>query len=72
MLNDKDNYGNVQCTQCGHVYQTKRKVNIEDLYVNTKCPLCGTKKGLYVGKTIEDYYEFYDVNKDSRYYNYKK
>ena len=72
MLNSKDNYGNIQCTQCGLVYYAKIKFNIEDLYTDTKCPVCGTKKGLYVGETIEDFYEFYNVNEDPRYYNYKQ
>lgn len=71
MLNSKDNYGNIQCTQCGHVYYAKITSNIEDLYTDTKCPVCGTKKSLYVGETIEDFYEFYNVNEDPRYYNYK-
>lgn len=57
----------VQCTTCGHVYQTK-KLNIETIYINHECPKCKGPHGLNIGHDILDKYLYYDVTKDERYY----
>lgn len=72
MLINKNYIGYIQCSQCGHVYQTKQKHNIDDLYVNETCPFCNAKRGLYIGTDLYDFYELADITLDARYYQYTK
>ena len=72
MLKDRDDTEYIQCSQCGHVHQTKQKHKTEDLYVDCDCPRCGAKRGLYIGADLNDFYELADVTLDRRYYEYKK
>lgn len=58
----------VQCTNCGHIYQT-RKLNIDSIYIDHICPQCGAGRGLNIGNDILDKYMYYDVTKDKRYYD---
>ena len=61
----------VQCQNCGHIYRIKEKFNIEDLYVQIRCPKCrGETTHLLCGDKEEDLYFTYNVNIDQRYYNY--
>ena len=61
----------VQCNECGNIHQVKMEFNIEDLYVNVKCPHCGRiVSHLWVGSKKEDIYMYYDPVKDPRFYNY--
>lgn len=63
----EDNY--VQCTQCGYIYQIKFKLNSEDIYTDSKCPVCCNKRALSIGKDLLlDKYELYDPYLDDRYY----
>lgn len=45
------------------------QVDSDNIYKTFYCKQCGTEtKQLYCGESILDYYELYDVTKDSRYY----
>lgn len=62
----------VQCSQCGHIYPINREYKTEDVYINSRCPQCNAKRGLYLGANQDEYYELMDINLDQRYYEYKK
>lgn len=60
----------LQCQSCGDAFVVSAKIDIEELYVNTyPCPRCGKRHALNVGENLDlDYYEFYNVIMDERYY----
>ena len=58
----------VQCQICGKVFQVPYTIEIDKLYIETKCSNCGETTVLNLGENEEDYYEFYNVNVDPRYY----
>lgn len=62
----------VQCQRCGEVTTINGDHDlIEEMYVdNWKCPCCEHTVGLNLGSNKDDIYELYNVNYDSRYYNY--
>lgn len=60
----------IQCSRCGHIYNTNQFLNEDDTYIDSICPKCGNSRGLFVGNNIIDMYELYDVNVDPRFYNY--
>ena len=68
----RNNVDYIQCSQCGRVYQTKQKHNVDDLYVDEICPFCNAKRGLYIGANLDDFYELADITLDARYYQYTK
>lgn len=53
---------------CGQVYQVKRQISIEELYVAADCPVCGVTTGLNLGDTEDDIYLYMCENVDPRYY----
>lgn len=60
-----------QCSECGEVHYMEifYQVDSDDIYKTFYCEQCGTEtKQLWCGESILDYYELYDVTKDSRYY----
>lgn len=69
-LNNKERY--YQCIKCGNIH----RVNIEktfdlgdDIYYAAVCPECREmRKHLFVGKSEDEKYLYYDVTLDSRYY----
>ena len=62
-----------QCQECGKIHQVDIKYNIEnDLYVKIECPRCrGITTHLLCGDKAEDLYLTYNLNIDSRFYEYK-
>lgn len=60
----------VQCSQCGHIYEIYKEYKIEQVYINSRCPKCNAKRGLYLGTHIDEFYELMDINLDQRYYEY--
>jgi len=63
--------GYVQCQECGSVHLEKMAFDIEELYVQIKCPRCrGVTKHIWVGDDPEDVYYAGDITLDERYYNY--
>ena len=62
-----DNKKYAQCTNCGLKQEVYIKTREDDIYVNMTCPRCGNKRFLLC---YDDYYKYYDVNLDERYYSY--
>ena len=61
----------VQCQNCGYIHKVKGFFNIEDLYIQEKCPKCrGETTHLLCGSEEDDLYLTYNLNMDPRYYNY--
>lgn len=61
----------VQCQGCGYIHKIKGFFNIEDLYVQVKCPKCrGETTHLLCGNKEDDLYMTYNLNVDPKYYNY--
>lgn len=58
----------VQCQNCGRVFYIDKNVSVEELFVKAVCPQCGEQKALNCGNSIEDIYEFMNINLDIRYY----
>ena len=60
----------LQCQCCGNTFTVSTKIDIEELYVSTyPYPRCGKRPALNVGENSDlDYYEFYNVIMDERYY----
>lgn len=70
-----DNAGNrkctyVQCQTCGKIFQVPYQVDIDKLYITAECQNCGETTGLNLGDKEEDIYFYYNVNLDSRHYDY--
>lgn len=63
---------NVQCQQCGTIFQVDERDNyLERVYINTTCPCCSHEENmLNIGKDILDKYLYYNVVMDERYYRY--
>jgi Zn finger protein HypA/HybF involved in hydrogenase expression len=58
----------VQCRECGIVYTTTRKIPVEEIFVKTNCPKCGSAMGLNLGDNEDDIYLYMDINMDRRVY----
>ena len=65
------NNGYFQCRSCGFIHKEKIRVNIEEMFVELRCPRCrGETQHNWVGDDPEDVYLYADVNLDERYYKY--
>lgn len=63
---------NVQCQQCGTIFQVdERNDYFEYAYIHGVCPCCDHEGNmLNIGKNILDKYYFYNAVMDERYYRY--
>lgn len=68
MLTDGRKGSWVQCINCGKIHYIPQSTPIDELYIVTDCPCCGTEKHINLGDQKEDWYLYYDVTLDSRYY----
>lgn len=59
----------VQCQCCGHLYQSWKKISIEESIIESECPACGYKRGLNCG-TEDEIYLYMNPNLDKKYYEY--
>lgn len=66
----KRNCTYIQCQECGEIHMVPQGVDVDKLYVMTECPNCGATKGLNLGDKQETIYYYYNVNLDSRLYDY--
>lgn len=68
----KSESANVQCQQCGTIFQVDERNNyLERIYIHTVCPCCKHEGNmLNIGKDILDKFTYYNVVMDERYYRY--
>ena len=62
----------LQCQSCGKLHKQEIKNNIEDIYIELRCPGCKDKTThLICSEDESEIYYLYNLNADPRYYNYK-
>lgn len=66
----KKKYTWIQCATCGKIHQLPRLVPVEELYVAAYCPECESEIGINLGDDEDEIYNYYNINLDSRCYNY--
>lgn len=67
------NEGYYECSYCHSIHKVEIKPPDDLLYIDLYCNEC-RRNGphLWVGEIREDYYLYYDVTQDEKFFNYDK
>lgn len=62
-----------QCQTCGFLHRAEAIFELEELFIEMPCSCCKEDTShLWVGEENSEIYQYYNINIDPRYYNYKK